>query len=117
MSVYGHFNEGGFADPAQFRKIVDFYLKGTCIVAGGGVSNPTRALEAKLASSIRVNAVCPGMVDTSRAEGFRSNVGNYPVKRRAGTEKIARAILFLASPDSSYVTGGARVVDGGHFFR
>lgn len=82
----------------------------------GGVVNLSRALAAELAPSIRVNTVCPGMVDTPMADGFRRNVGNYALKRLADAAEIARAILFLTGPDSSYVTGAALAVDGGRSF-
>lgn len=82
----------------------------------GGVVNLSRALAAELAPSIRVNTVCPGMVDTPMADGYRKNVGNYALKRLADADEIARAILFLTSTDSSYVTGAALAVDGGRSF-
>jgi NAD(P)-dependent dehydrogenase (short-subunit alcohol dehydrogenase family) len=50
------------------------------------------------------------------AEGFRANVGNYALKRLATAEEIARAIMFLTSTESSYVTGSALAVDGGRSF-
>ncbi len=70
-------------------------------------------------SGIRVNAVAPGMVWTPRvsaylgAEGRQKNADNAPLRRVAETNDIASAILFLASPLSSYVTGQTLVVDGG----
>jgi NAD(P)-dependent dehydrogenase (short-subunit alcohol dehydrogenase family) len=82
----------------------------------GGVVNLTRALAAELAPRIRVNSVCPGMVDTPMADGFRGNVGNYALHRLAEPIEIARAILFLTSPESSYVTGAALAADGGRSF-
>jgi NAD(P)-dependent dehydrogenase (short-subunit alcohol dehydrogenase family) len=82
----------------------------------GGVVNLTRAMAAELAPRIRVNSVCPGMVDTPMAEGFRNNVGNYALKRIAAPEEIARVILFLTSAESSYVTGAALAADGGRSF-
>lgn len=82
----------------------------------GGVVNLTRAMAAELAPRIRVNSVCPGMVDTPMAEGFRNNVGNYALKRIADPEEIARVILFLTSAESSYVTGAALAADGGRSF-
>jgi NAD(P)-dependent dehydrogenase (short-subunit alcohol dehydrogenase family) len=82
----------------------------------GGVVNLSRALAAELAPAIRVNSVCPGMVDTPMAEGFRANVGNYALKRLATAEEIARAILFLTSAEASYITGAALAVDGGRSF-
>ena len=82
----------------------------------GGVLNLTRALAAELAPTIRANTVCPGLVDTPMADGVRANVDNYALKRLAQPEEIARAILFLTSSESSYVTGAALAVDGGRSF-
>lgn len=82
----------------------------------GGVLNLTRALAAELAPSIRANTVCPGLVDTPMAEGVQGNVSNYALRRLAQPEEIARAILFLTSDESSYVTGAALAVDGGRSF-
>ena len=73
----------------------------------------TRVLAAELAPKIRVNSVCPGMVDTPMADGYRANVANYALKRLADPVEIASAILFLISTESSYVTGAALAADGG----
>lgn len=82
----------------------------------GGVVNLTRAMAAELAPAVRVNSICPGMVDTPMADGFRANVGNYALKRIADPQEIARAVLFLTSSDGSYVTGATLAVDGGRSF-
>ena len=82
----------------------------------GGVVNLSRALAAELAPQIRVNSVCPGMVDTPMAEAHRANFSNYALKRIAQPDEIARTILFLTSRDSSYVTGATIAVDGGRSF-
>lgn len=82
----------------------------------GGVIALTKALASDLAPHIRVNCVCPGMVDTPMADGFRTNVGNYALKRLADPLEIARALLFLTSSDSSYTTGATLAVDGGRTF-
>jgi NAD(P)-dependent dehydrogenase (short-subunit alcohol dehydrogenase family) len=82
----------------------------------GGVVNLTRALAAELAPAIRVNSVCPGLVDTPMAEGVQGNFGNYALGRLAQPLEIANAILFLTSSESSYVTGAALAVDGGRSF-
>ena len=82
----------------------------------GGVVNLTRAMAAELAPKIRVNCVCPGMVDTPMAEGFRANVGNYALKRIADPDEIASVILFLTSADGSYMTGATLAADGGRSF-
>ncbi|MEV7615927.1 SDR family oxidoreductase [Streptomyces sp. NPDC089799] len=68
---------------------------------------------------VRVNAVAPGVVWTPRiaallgAAGRRANAANAPLGRVAETPDIAAALYFLASPQSSYVTGQTLVVDGG----
>ncbi|MGP4670273.1 SDR family NAD(P)-dependent oxidoreductase [Agrobacterium pusense] len=82
----------------------------------GGVVNLSRALAAELSPQVRVNAVCPGMVDTPLAVGNKGNVANYALKRIAEAGEIASAILFLTSKDSSYVTGAILAVDGGRSF-
>lgn len=72
---------------------------------------------------IRANAICPGDVDTelNRAffeahpdpAAFRRRVeGEYPVRRIASTDEIARVAVFLASDDASFVSGAQVVVDG-----
>lgn len=71
---------------------------------------------------IRVNCVCPGLVDTPLTEllhdpGLKSirdqMVGWHAVRRSGRPEEVAAAILFLASDDASFVTGHPLVVDGG----
>jgi NAD(P)-dependent dehydrogenase (short-subunit alcohol dehydrogenase family) len=82
----------------------------------GGVVNLTRALAAELAPSIRVNSVCPGMVDTPMTAGLKRETDRYAMKRIADPLEIAQAILFLSSAESSFVTGAALAVDGGRTF-
>jgi NAD(P)-dependent dehydrogenase (short-subunit alcohol dehydrogenase family) len=82
----------------------------------GGVLNLSRALAAELAPAIRVNCVCPGLVDTPMAASVPVNVGNYALRRLATPLEIAQAILFLTGPESSFVTGAALAVDGGRSF-
>jgi NAD(P)-dependent dehydrogenase (short-subunit alcohol dehydrogenase family) len=82
----------------------------------GGVVNLTRALAAELAPAIRVNSVCPGMVDTPMISGLERDVSRYALKRIADPMEIAQAILFLTGTESSFVTGAALAVDGGRTF-
>ena len=73
---------------------------------------------------IRVNAVCPGLVETgmtrqlfeyARANNKESKLGSRCELRRYGRpEELAAAIAFLASDDASYITGQALAVDGGN---
>jgi NAD(P)-dependent dehydrogenase (short-subunit alcohol dehydrogenase family) len=82
----------------------------------GGVVNLTRALAAELAPAIRVNSVCPGMVDTPMTADLARDASPYALRRIADPLEIAQAILFLSSADSSFVTGAALAVDGGRTF-
>ncbi|MCP3730675.1 SDR family oxidoreductase [Sphingomonas sp. MG17] len=74
-------------------------------------------------SNVRVNALCPGLTETgmtqgvfdyAREAGKIGKVGRLnPLRRGAQPEELARAALFLASDDASYVNGQALTVDGG----
>jgi NAD(P)-dependent dehydrogenase (short-subunit alcohol dehydrogenase family) len=74
-------------------------------------------------TGIRVNAICPGLIETgmtkpmydiARDRGQQSRIGELnPLRRGGEPDEIAHAALFLASDDSSYVNGAALVVDGG----
>jgi NAD(P)-dependent dehydrogenase (short-subunit alcohol dehydrogenase family) len=95
------------------------------VASKGGVIAMTRELAIELAPNIRVNVVCPGMVDTPMTESFlRNNQGEvrpelarlYALGRAATAEELANAILFLTSDESSFVTGIALPVDGGRTF-
>lgn len=89
--------------------------------AKGAVMNFTRAMAADHArDGIRVNAVCPGGVETPMTEGLVSSRRAQveyerlvPARRMGRPEEIAAAVAFLASDDASYVTGHGLVVDGG----
>jgi NAD(P)-dependent dehydrogenase (short-subunit alcohol dehydrogenase family) len=89
-----------------------------------GVINLVQTAAQQLTGSgIRVNAVCPGLIETgmtqslyeaARAKGRVKQIGQLnPLKRGGEPEEIARAIAFLASPDASYINGHALIVDGG----
>ncbi|KAL2862205.1 SDR family NAD(P)-dependent oxidoreductase [Aspergillus lucknowensis] len=66
---------------------------------------------------IRVNAICPGWVDTpmlSAVGGLpASTLNNIPMRRVAQAEEVADVVLFMTSPGASYVTGVGWIVDGG----
>lgn len=82
----------------------------------GGVLALSKAFAAELAPGVRVNTVCPGMVDTAMADGYRQHAENYALKRLADPSEIAAAARFLISRESSYVTGSTLTVDGGRTF-
>ncbi|MBW2267348.1 MAG: SDR family oxidoreductase [Deltaproteobacteria bacterium] len=79
----------------------------------------TRNLAADLAPKIRVNAVAPGSIATDALESLlddelrKKMVDGTPLRRLGRVEDIAAAVLYLASPAGSYVTGRILEVDGG----
>jgi NAD(P)-dependent dehydrogenase (short-subunit alcohol dehydrogenase family) len=91
----------------------------------GGVVLMTKAMAIDHgAQGIRVNCVCPGDVETPmlpadakmrglKWEEYIAGCANRPLGRVGTAEEIAKAVLFLASDDSSFMTGAALVVDGG----
>lgn len=85
--------------------------------AKGGVINLTRSLGLEYAErNIRVNALCPGFIETpilgDTDREFLTNA--TPMKRLGQPEEMAKAALFLASDDSSFMTGNSLIVDGGY---
>jgi len=96
----------------------------------GAVIQMTRAMAMDHAADrIRINAICPGdtFVERWLKDGYyrfsgavseaEARVSDLPLGRVAETSEIAKAVLFLASPDSSFMTGATLVVDGGNTAR
>jgi len=93
--------------------------------AKGGTVNLTRAMAIDHGKhNIRVNCVCPGDIDTPMLRSecaqlggdmqtFMRDAANRPLGRVGTPEDVANAVLFLASPMASWITGAALVVDGG----
>jgi len=88
----------------------------------GAVMTMTRGLAKELGPDIRVNAICPGMIDTDFHNIFtkpevRKNVASVsPVKREGVPEDIANLVYFLASDQSAFVTGANYDINGGMVF-
>jgi NAD(P)-dependent dehydrogenase (short-subunit alcohol dehydrogenase family) len=87
----------------------------------GAIVNFTRQMALELAPTIRVNCVCPGVIETPMTAGLREDpawtervLKRYPLGRFGLPEEIAAAILFLASDEAAFVTGIALPVDGGY---
>ncbi len=87
----------------------------------GGIVAMAQAMALELASlGIRVNNISPGAIDTPGAsttnldpKQMEAMLAPIPMKRKGKPEEIANAVLFLASDESSYMTGSTIVVDGG----
>lgn len=89
----------------------------------GVISLVQTAANALAGSGVRVNAICPGLIETgmtrplfeaAKARGTEGKIGQLnPLERAGRPEEIAAMALFLASDESSYVNGQAFAVDGG----
>jgi NAD(P)-dependent dehydrogenase (short-subunit alcohol dehydrogenase family) len=138
VNLKGVFLMSKFALPiliAQKKGVIINNASGWGIVGGdhavaycaskGGVVLMTKAMAIDHgAQGIRVNCICPGDVETpmlpadAKMRGLKwddyiAGCANRPLGRVGTAEEIAKAALFLASDDSSFMTGAALVVDGG----
>ena len=105
-------------------------ISGTCVCGGGNVlySASKGAIHGFMKNAaldlahkgIRVNDVCPGMIDTHildagtiSEEQLETEAQRYPMKRFGKPEEVAYGIIYLLSDASSFVTGSSIVIDGG----
>ena len=91
--------------------------------AKGALMTFTRSLAKELGPrGIRVNALCPGLIGTSfhdtfsKPEGRKAVAGNTPLRREGHPDEVASAVVFLASGDSSFLTGVNMDINGGLAF-
>ena len=95
---------------------------GTAYAASkGAIVNLTRQMALEWAPAVRVNCICPGVIETPMTAALRDDpawaaqvLQRYPLGRFGMPEEIAAAILFLASDEAAFVTGVALPVDGGY---
>jgi len=98
----------------KIRKTVTVYS-----ASKAAVVNLTKGLSMELADKgIRVNSVAPGWIDTPMNANLSPEVMKHviditPMRRMGKPEEVANAVVFLASDESSYVTGATLFVDGG----
>lgn len=118
--------KGTIVNTASIAGLRGFATYDTYCASKGGVVQLTKALAVEFARmNIRVNCVCPGIIDTGmidrgvveqgidRAEFVAMAGQSHPMGRIGRPEEVAAAILFLASEEASFVTGVALPVDGG----
>ncbi|AFQ49933.1 glucose 1-dehydrogenase [Burkholderia cepacia] len=121
---------GAIVNVASIEGLVGEPLVPAYNASKGGVRLLTRSAALHCAErgyGIRINSVCPGFANTqmvsgavskmstSDADAFASRLmARIPMHRLADPDEIARAIVFLVSDDSSYMTGADLVIDGGY---
>lgn len=117
---------GVVINTASTSGINAFYHQAAYAASKGAVVMLTKQMALDYASfNIRVNCLVPGLVDTAQSRGAIAALGDEaqgkemwaaitgPLGRVGTAEELARVALFLASDDSSYMTGAPLIVDGG----
>lgn len=91
-----------------------------CASKAGQIGFTREAARELAPYGITVNAVCPGVIETHMTEAARANpvimekwMREIPARRLGQPEEVAEFVLFLASPQAAYITGGALNIDGG----
>jgi NAD(P)-dependent dehydrogenase (short-subunit alcohol dehydrogenase family) len=118
---------GAIVNCSSLGGLVGGAERGTYHAAKHGVLGLTKSAALEYAArGIRINAVCPGliqtpmsdqMIATGQAEALNAMVKSVPMGRVGRAEEIADAVLWLSSPAASYVTGQSLSVDGGYIMR
>ena len=121
-----HSDSGRIINIASVAGLVPLRLQCAFVAAKAGVINLSRAMALELgAEGILVNAIAPGSILTQGTEKlfysedglFKASVqqllAHIPLGRPGKPEEIAHAALFLAAPESTYITGHCLTVDGG----
>ena len=112
---------GAIVNIASVAAIMGFAGLTHYCASKGGIVAMSKAIALELAPlGIRINTIDPGAIDTPGASNAsmtedqkKAMVAPIPMKRQGKPEEIANAVLFLASDESSYMTGATIVVDGG----
>ncbi|WP_422768687.1 SDR family NAD(P)-dependent oxidoreductase [Plantactinospora sp. WMMC1484] len=120
---------GCIVNTASISGLVGVPNQSAYAMTKGAIVQLTRQLAIECAGrGVRVNAVAPGAVDTDFTAEARAadpdpaaslavTLGNHPIGRMSTPDEVARAIVFLASPESAGITGTILSVDGGYVAR
>ena len=112
---------GSITNLASIYGLVGGATSSAYAASKGAIVNLTRQLAIECAPTVRVNCVCPGVIETPMTASLRQDpawaqkvLRRYPLGRFGQPEEIAAAILYLASDEAAFVTGAALPVDGGY---
>lgn len=128
-----HLRKGGGGTIVNVSSVGGLFAASNAVAYGttkAALLGLTRSMALDLgASGIRVNTICPGWVATPMAEGAVRRVARVrnvseeeardmlvrhnPIRRMADPDEIAKCVMFLATDDSSFVTGAVLMADGG----
>ena len=123
-AVLPHMPAGGSIIPIASQAARDGGGPGAIAYAAskGAVLTMTRGMAKELGPDIRVNSLCPGMIDTDFHNTFtkdevRANVARAtPLKREGTSEEVANLVCYLASDEASFMTGNNVDINGGLVF-
>lgn len=115
------FGGGVIINTASISGLAGDYGLAAYNAAKGGVANYTRTVAIDHArENIRINAVCPGPIDTALTTALQANaelLADFetliPMGRFGRADEVAGVVAFLASDDASYITGAMIAIDGG----
>jgi NAD(P)-dependent dehydrogenase (short-subunit alcohol dehydrogenase family) len=113
---------GAIVNTASIMGVVATATNPAYAASKHGVIGLTQSFALAYASQgLRVNAICPGYIDTPMFNRFRADpplmqqiVARHPIGRLGTPEEIAQAVVWLCSDASSFVTGHALIADGGY---
>ncbi|MFD1452340.1 MULTISPECIES: SDR family NAD(P)-dependent oxidoreductase [Oceanobacillus] len=108
--------EGSIVNISSLAGIIGAYKKGAYTASKFAVRGMTKSAALELGEfGIRVNSVHPGFIRTPMTEHLINDelVSMFPLRRAGEPEEVTNLVIFLASDESSYMTGSELVIDGG----
>ena len=118
LAASGH---GSVTNLASIYGLVGGSLSPAYAASKGAVVNLSRQMAVQWAPKVRVNCVCPGVIETPMTRALLDDPAwreaillKYPLQRFGQPEEVAAAILYLSSDEAAFVTGVALPIDGGY---
>ena len=112
-------NGGSIVNISSIQSVCKGSMESLYSASKGSINALTSALAEEYGpSGVRVNAVCPGFIETNMTSSYTKKekkefCQSVPLGRLGTTTDVAKSVLFLASDDASYITGQCLFVDGG----